>query len=135
MRQENHPILSATSRNTRSRNSRYALNLDYLMELADGDQDFVTEVIQMFLADAPEVLRQSIAYLKTGNYTLLKIGVHKLKSSIRMLGNETLAQLAQDIENDIQDNNNLDEIRMVFIEFVMGVRQLLDSLRCEINKR
>ena len=109
------------------------INLEYLQDMAEGDQHFVIEVIELFIADAPGVLQQALVYHKSGNYPLLKVSVHKLKSSIKMLGDEALAILAQDIENLAVNDKSHDVIAPQLHQFTRGVNKLLEGLATELK--
>ena len=109
------------------------VNLEYLQEMADGDQRFIIEVIEMFMNDAPDVLQQALVYHKSENFALLKISVHKLKSSIKMLGDEALANLAQDIENLAMNQSTHEVITPELQKFVKGVHKLLEGLNTELK--
>jgi HPt (histidine-containing phosphotransfer) domain-containing protein len=133
MSKKNHHRSTSRQRANHRQYTTTTINLEYLHELADGDQHFIIEVIEMFVTDAPVVLKQSITYHKAANYPLLKVGVHKLKSSIKMMGDEGLATLAQDIENHCLDESMQQMITPQLFKFVMGVNRLLESLKIELQ--
>ena len=111
------------------------VDLTYLQDLADGDENFVNEVITMFLNDAPDVLKQVMLYPQTENYQLLKTSVHKLKSSLRMLGNESISDIAQDIETLLHQHEPSPILLPMVMGFVAKTNQFLDSLRAELDTR
>lgn len=110
-------------------------NLAYLVELSDGDEQFIIEVLTMFVNDAPELLKQCVGYHKTDNFHLLKITVHKIKSSIKMLGNDGLAKSAQQIEDASQDDTKHDAIGKMLPPFVRDVHKFIEVVQAEIDLR
>lgn len=78
--------------------------LDYLRELSGGDRDFIAEILEMFISEAPQAMMQSSQYLEQKNYELLRITVHKLKSSVQVVGGNHLTGLISDIEAYAKDS-------------------------------
>jgi HPt (histidine-containing phosphotransfer) domain-containing protein len=72
--------------------------LDYLRELAGGDLNFIAEILEMFIDEAPQAIKQSLEHLDKKNYELLRITVHKLKSSVQVVGGNHLTALICEIE-------------------------------------
>ncbi len=73
--------------------------LDTLRELqAPGQPDIVTELIDLFLADAPELVRSMRAAITAGDEHRLNHCAHKLGSSAATLGGAPLATLCMRVE-------------------------------------
>ena len=101
-----------------------AYNLDYLNELGNGDQEFVTSMIKVFcklVAEETEVLRKA---LQSDDLTTLNKTAHKLKSNIDYLNINVLKQKIRDLENhtDIK-NAGYKELTLEIIETLSAVRQ------------
>jgi PAS domain S-box-containing protein len=71
--------------------------LDHL-EATTGDPAFVTELIDMFLRDAPELLANLRSAQRTGDTEELRRSAHTLKSNARTFGASPLADLCQALE-------------------------------------
>ena len=72
--------------------------LDYLRELSGGDSTFIAEILEMFITEAPLAITQSFTYLEKKDFELLRITVHKLKSSVQVVGGNHLTALICEIE-------------------------------------
>lgn len=97
------------------------VNLSYLQEMAGGDTEFIVEVIEMFMASAPDTIKQSLNYNKLGNYAHLRSTVHRLKPTIQMLGDTDLHQLAVNIEEQCTEADCMDDAeRQLFTEKVIA---------------
>ena len=72
--------------------------LDALMETTGGDPDFLAEMIDVFLADAVELLDSMDGTLARGDAAALRRAAHTLKSNSRTFGASVLADLCQEIE-------------------------------------
>ena len=109
------------------------LDLGYLQSLADGDEQFISEVLTLFVNETPDALRQMVSYIKTGNYTLLKINAHKIKSTLKLLGNDTLANMAQEIENYSQQGNSYVLLTPLVAKFNFHINEFVDLLKANIT--
>lgn len=80
------------------------VDFTYLNEFADGDADFIQKMVSLFLHNAPE----SLAIIQLSNsiddIKVLKTEVHKLKSSISLLGITKASKSIEIIENEIELN-------------------------------
>ena len=72
--------------------------LDAMLETTGGDSDFLVEMIDVFLADAKELLAAMDRALAGGDASGLRRAAHTLKSNCRTFGASALADLCQDIE-------------------------------------
>ncbi len=110
------------------------MNMDYLIELSGGDTEFIVDIVQMFINDAPDVLHQSQTYLKNNDFELLKITVHKLKSSVQIMGNNELAELIQTIETNCADEAKHGEVPPMLITMHREVTAMANYLKEELPK-
>lgn len=115
--------------NTKTNN----IDLAYLNDMAGGDTDFVVEVIEMFMAAAPEGVKQILNHNKLGSYDKVRAAVHKLKPTIQMLGDMELHQLAVTIEEQCTEVECMDEAEKQLlsdkaITFCKSTQSLLKAL-------
>lgn len=87
-----------TSMSRKQNAKQGSIDLTYLHDLADGDQDFIHDIISMFVQDAPGMMQHMQVYFKTQNCDMLKITAHKLKSSVLTLGNQVLGEKLAKVE-------------------------------------
>jgi CheY-like chemotaxis protein len=74
------------------------LGLEKLQELADGDRTFLLEMVNIYLEDAPKLLKDARAAIVTGNAQSLRLAAHSLKSNSVEFGATQLSDLAQELE-------------------------------------
>jgi HPt (histidine-containing phosphotransfer) domain-containing protein len=65
-------------------------NLEYLFDLAKGDDEFVKEMLEVFLTENPEELEHLSRAIKSRNYSDIKQIAHKLRSSIPYVGLDSI---------------------------------------------
>lgn len=70
--------------------------LDRLLRI--GGQEFVLEMIDLFLAHAPERIRSARAALESGDHQTLYRSAHSLKSTSANMGARRLQRLAEQVE-------------------------------------
>lgn len=93
------------------------------------DEEFIRTMLEVFLEDAPEYLRQlEVAFLEKDLNSFKKV-VHTLKSSIMFLGLHNLMQLIQEIEN-LETENIHEDVINKFYEYIY---QNIDSAIQEIK--
>ncbi|MFN0174439.1 MAG: PAS domain S-box protein [Saprospiraceae bacterium] len=81
------------------------LDLSYLMNLSNGDQVFVQEIIDVFLADTPLSLRQLEMDVKNQDWEGCYKVVHKLKPNFAMFGMKNLELQASTLETILKSKS------------------------------
>lgn len=80
--------------------------IESLRELGgDDDPGLVTELIALFLADAPKRLVEIESGLATGDTKLLERAAHTLKSSAANVGAAALSKLCREIEERVRNSD------------------------------
>ncbi len=118
----------------RKENRPHRVDLQYLRDLSGNDTEFIKEIVQMFIDDAPVLLKQAIVYHKNANLVLLKASIHRMKSSVKMMGDHELAAIISRIEshcNGITQEVNLPSLMM---QLNRDLTDLLYDLKGEMSK-
>lgn len=71
---------------------------DYLRSVFEGNEKQVSEVIELFLSELPEITQQLSETWKQKKRQEFRRAAHKLKSSLRTIGCDMLADLALQLE-------------------------------------
>ncbi|MCC6369866.1 MAG: PAS domain S-box protein [Bacteroidia bacterium] len=75
-------------------------NLQRIQELSGGDTAFESELIQLFLQNAPKDINSINAAISEQNWSEMKQHCHKLKSSVMVFGLDQLGKMLSDMEHD-----------------------------------
>jgi len=110
-----------------------APKLDYLKELSGGDQSFINEIIDMFITEAPLSVENAFRFLQEKNYQMLKLTVHKLKSSVQVVGGYHLANLIQEIENASTESTRTDILHQMLSKLHSGIEHIIKFLGEELS--
>ncbi|MES2544572.1 MAG: CHASE3 domain-containing protein [Bacteroidota bacterium] len=101
--ESNYEAPSAELKNTIGLNPNL-IDLDYLEEFTNGDVNFINEMINMFLKGTPLALNKIVELSKNNELDKLKNEIHKLKSSLGLMGIVTGTESAELIEKEIDAN-------------------------------
>lgn len=73
-------------------------NLSYLKELSNGSNEFILQMINLFIASTPPAVADIEKNLKEGDWAKLKFTAHKMKPGILFMGIKELETVIPDIE-------------------------------------
>ena len=82
-------------------------HLERLEEIAQGDSDFVKEMVGTFIENVTFDVETIQSLRLTEDWTAIAEKAHKLASNFAYLGAENLRNLAANIENTVLNENNL----------------------------
>jgi len=71
------------------------VDLTYLKEMSDGNNELIIEMIEIFKEQYPEFKNEFKKHLKKKDYNAISLLAHKAKSSLAIMG---LNELAKDIK-------------------------------------
>ncbi len=84
--------------------------MENLREMVGGDEEFVVELINTFLQDAPQMLEDMRQAMEEQDAELLRRAAHSLKSNSAEFGAVFLSDLCREIER-MGKEGSLDEAR------------------------
>ncbi len=88
----------------------YNVNLDYLHELSGGDQDFMRELMTMFMDQMPENIANLQRYSQDKSFSDLKSLAHKMKSAVGLIGIPKLQELLSELQNISGQQTEIEKI-------------------------
>ncbi|MBA3972300.1 MAG: Hpt domain-containing protein [Bacteroidetes bacterium] len=90
-------------------------NLDYLTELAKGNQEFINEMIQIFLNENPQEVNNLSAAIDRQDHAAIKSTAHKMKSTIPFVGvDKIIGNEVAEIEKLGTDKGDIQKIQTLF---------------------
>lgn len=108
------------------------MDLTYLNEISGGDEEFIVEMIETFLEETPKDVIDMQAQLEAENWSELGKIAHKLKSSIKMFGFETIKNQVVFLEKSGKSGENIDSLPSKTKEFLVGLNEAMDELRTKL---
>lgn len=80
------------------------VDFEYLKDFSDGDETFIKNMISLFLNCTPEAMKIILESNKNDDIKILKNEIHKLKSSLSILGMIKASNCVAIIEKEIKTN-------------------------------
>jgi len=106
-------------------------DLSYLEEMGMGDASLVIEMVELFLENTPESLRQLKKYNSEEKWTLLAAEAHKLKPNLSYMGLEGAKKTIIEIEEIAKNQTELDSIE----EKIHEVEEICKQAYTELQDR
>ena len=101
--------------------------------MADGDQEFVTSVISVFLQEVPQDLENLESAIENGDHDNVYKLAHKIKPNVDLLGMEQTRATALEIETLGKSEENMSEIEAKFPMLKKDVLQVISELKKDFN--
>lgn len=115
------------------RNQYKYINLDYLIELSDGDDEFIKEMIHTFLINVPNYIHDFRKLKLNKDFEGMQSFAHKSKATFLFMGLETLSNDAALIEKKCKQGNIDSEVEILLNKmepaFITVVRELQHALK------
>jgi HPt (histidine-containing phosphotransfer) domain-containing protein len=106
--------------------------LDQLKELADGNQEFILEMVQLFIKNTGMVMKDMEAAIHEKNKDRLRRLAHSIKSNIRTYGIHNALESILFLEKD-QAEPQWEEIQRQFSLFRGISEKAMDQMREEFS--
>ncbi|NJB70607.1 HPt (histidine-containing phosphotransfer) domain-containing protein [Saonia flava] len=108
-------------------------SLDKINEMAEGDTDFITSVISVFLEEVPADLEALEVAIEGKDYENIYKLAHKIKPNVDLLGMEQTRATALEIETLGKDPENELEIKERFPLLKKDVLQVISELEKDFD--
>ena len=112
-------------------------SLKKISDIANGDQEFVRELLGMFVENVTTDIERVQSFRPEENWTAIAETAHKLASNFAYLDAHSLHLLAADIEKSVINDHNLtgiaDKTEQMCNEGIMLIRQLKNDF-CFLDK-
>lgn len=104
------------------------LNLSYLKEIADGSNEFLLEMIAIFLHQTPEYLDQISQAIALEDWQTVAEISHKIRPSFAFIGADDTKEIMAQMEHMARSGQNLTAIAALFAQVQGSSKQLFESL-------
>jgi len=96
-------------------------DLTYLESMSMGSNELIIEMIQIFIDQLPEFTEGLTEHLQDGDYMALGALAHKAKSSVAVMGMESLATDLKTLELSAKAGTNADQYPALVKRFIEQV--------------
>jgi len=94
------------------------INLSYLNEISNGNNNFMLELIELLFEQLPEYQIKMNEYYNQKDWNNLGRIAHKAKSAIIMVGMEELALELKKLEENAKEGKNIGDYQEIIVKFV-----------------
>jgi two-component system sensor histidine kinase/response regulator len=98
-----------------------------LLERVEGDQELLTEMIQIFKEEGPALMMAMRESLRSGDWVVLERSAHSLKGAASNLSSKAVANIALKLEQDAK-NNDIESAEKSLVEVERLMKLLLPAL-------
>ncbi len=109
-------------------------DLSYLRDVAGGDNDFLNEMTDTFLIQAPKEIDDLEDHFKEKNWNMLAATAHKMRPSLSFLGLKDAADKACTIEENSNQKVGLEEVQQLISDIKQACTQAIEELHEEKEK-
>ena len=102
------------SRQLKKSSADFNLDLSYLQDVANGSNEFMIEMMEMFLKQTPGYFEQLDQLIKDENWPVVADISHKIKPSLTFMGIESARVSLDEIEHNARNLKNLETITPAF---------------------
>jgi len=106
-------------------------NLDYISEIAGGDESFVKDLIETFVCQVSEFTHNMNEYLNKKQYGLLAKEAHTAKSSVMLFGLNHLADRLKEFQLVAEKQEQIETYPERIAEFERICQQAISELKTE----
>ncbi len=90
------------------------VDLSYLRDVSSGSNEFMVEMIDLFLQQTPVYFEQLDQFIRDKNWTKVADIAHKIKPTLSFMGADAAKDDMAEIESNARNLKNLDKIAPAF---------------------
>jgi len=91
-------------------NDEIIIDLSYLIEVASGNNEFIVEMIDIFLAQTPGHVDELNTAIQAKEWKRIAEVAHKIKPTLSFMGVESAKDVMAEIEKDARNEENYENI-------------------------
>ena len=103
-------------------------DLSFLLEIADGSNEFIVESVELFLKQTPELMYTIDDAIRSKQWVVAAQAAHKLKPNLGFFGMTDSQTLMQEVEALAKAAQDSPEIRTKFNQIIAKVKPTLAKL-------
>ena len=110
------------------------INLDRLYEMANGSNQFIKEMIEIFIEQNPVDLKEIATAIAINDFETIEAVSHRMKSSVGFIGLDYLLVTLTNIENSGSSASGIDDIKKEFEKVKKSSETAIQELKLVLEK-
>lgn len=102
------------SKNFLQHDPEFKIDLSYLRDVSSGSNEFMMEMIDLFLEQTPAYFEQLSQFIAEENWARVAEIAHKIKPTLAFMGADAAKERMAEIETSARNLSNTDSIAPVF---------------------
>jgi len=111
------------------------INPEYLDSIANGDNELIREIVEMFSVQASEIYTEMSILSEKKDYQALGLLAHKAKSSVAIMGMKELASMLKTFELNARESIGINEYTAFIERFRNDTKEAVKELHHLIKSR
>ena len=92
----------------------FKIDLSYLKDVASGSDEFMIDMIDLFLDQTPNYFEQMEQHIQEGNWSKVADIAHKIKPTFAFMGVDSAKESMAEIEQNARNNSDIETILPAF---------------------
>ena len=110
------------------------IDLEYLKQISNGSNEFIFQMITVFMEEIPGELANIEKYMKSSDWKNLRATAHKMKPSYSFMGVKELESMVNSLEEYSGTETNLDKIPDLVEKITSVTSEVVKELEVEKQK-
>ncbi len=110
------------------------IDLEYLKELSEGDDDFTISMLSYFIENTPDVLRGMKQFYSEENWKSLRNVAHKFKPQLTFMGIKSIFEDVETIEQNAAHETNTETIPSLVEKVEKVCHKAMEEIKTELEK-
>ena len=119
---------------SKSQNSESLIDLEYLEQLSEGDNDFTISMLSYFIDNTPGVIAEMKQYYKEKDFKALRNVAHKFKPQLTFMGVKSIFQDVENMEQYANTGTNTEAIPQLIQRTEEVCMKALVEIKAELEK-
>jgi signal transduction histidine kinase/CheY-like chemotaxis protein len=115
------------------RPNEQSINLTLLKKRAEGDQNYLKELYEIYITEMPVYLNELNQFIENKDWAKISKQAHKMKSPIALVGADKLKQLFDKIESDSLSEEKRGELTTLFNEARTITFKTIEDIKKELK--
>jgi PAS domain S-box-containing protein len=120
--------------NGNNSNHEPLIDLDYLEQLSEGDDDFSISMLSYFLDNTPVVMQEMRDFFEAKDWKALRNVAHKFKPQLTFMGIKSVFQDVENIEQSAAKVTQTDHIPVLIDKVDSVCKKAMEELKVELEK-
>lgn len=125
------------SENPQQNKPEFKIDLSYLRDVSSGSNEFMIEMIELFLDQTPAYFEQLRQFISEGNWPKVADIAHKIKPTLAFMGADAAKDRMAEIETNARNLTNTESIEHTFkslLEFSGDLFSKLTEVKKELEQ-